>query len=200
MKKISKVIYAALLATSMFACSTKETANSKTVTTTYEPESFEADMSGYEWIEGDIAEYKEMSLVEICNVVDNKGSGLFYFGYDTCQWCKRALPELNKVLQEYDFTTYYINVHSTKFTPTNEEIEMVMEKIDDALEHDESGEAIFYVPLVVGIKDGKVVGHQVSLVDDYVAKDINDPNDQMNDAQKKELQDIYRAIIEKIVD
>ena len=52
-----------------------------------------------------------------------------------------------------------------------------------------------YVPMVVGIKDGKVVGSHTALVDSF---EIKDETSQMNDKQKKELQDIYTDIILKV--
>ena len=199
MKKLMKCLLALVLLF-LTACSSGGASGSKTITSTYTPESLDVDMSHYEWIVGKVAQYRETSLMEASKTIENGGSGLFYFGYDTCDWCGRALPELNKVLNDYDFVTYYVNVHSENYSPTEEDIQHFMKLIDSELDHDANGEAIFYVPLVLGIKNGKVTGSHTSLVDSYVAVDIKDPNDQMSDASKLELQQIYRDIINKTVD
>ena len=54
-----------------------------------------------------------------------------------------------------------------------------------------------YVPFVVGIKNGEVVGSHISLVDDFT---IESESSQMSDSQKQELQDIYADIILKVAD
>ena len=67
----------------------------------------------------------------------------------------------------------------------------------DVKTDEETGEKEMYVPMVVGIKDGKVVGSHTALVDSF---EIKDETSQMSDKQKKELQDIYTDIILKVAD
>ena len=51
-----------------------------------------------------------------------------------------------------------------------------------------------YVPEVVAIKDGEIVGHHLSLVDSFDGSKQNE----MNEDQKSELQNIYVELIKKL--
>ena len=58
----------------------------------------------------------------------------------------------------------------------------------------EDGEPVMYVPEVVAIKDGKIVGHHLSLVDSFDSSVQNE----MNEDQKLELINIYLDMIKKL--
>lgn len=52
---------------------------------------------------------------------------------------------------------------------------------------------------MIGVKNGKLAEYHVSLLDSFeLSKD--DPNKQLSDAQKQELQDIYRNIAKSVAD
>ena len=172
----------------------------KTITNSVEVTNVPVDFSHYEFLEGELANYVEIPMSEVAKIIKGKGSALIYFGYNTCDWCNRAIPELNKVLLDYDFTTYYVDAHSENYTFTNDDIDELYEVIDETLYTGKDGEKGLYVPHVIGIKNGEIVGYHTSLTDDYHPVNISDPKDQMTDEQKKELQKIYRDIIEKTVD
>lgn len=193
---IKKLIGLLVFSLLLVGCGSSSNGNAKkTITNTVEVETSPVDISHYEFLEGELADYVELPIYEVANIINNGGSALIYFGYETCDWCNRAIPELNKVLLDYDFTTYYVNAHSEKYTFTDADIDALYEAIKDTL-----NDGTLYVPHVIGIKNGEIVGYQTSLVDSYHPEDISNPNDQMSDAQKEELQKIYREIIEKTVD
>lgn len=155
------------------------------------------DMSGYSWITGDVGDFYKVSIDESLRLFSEKGTGVIYFGYVGCPWCERAVPELNKVMVELNLPVYYVDA---SIKPSDETYDELISYVGDDLKKDDSGEPQFYVPYVVGVKDGKITKSQIALVSDYTIKDTSDPNDQMNDAQKKELQDIYRSIFESVAD
>lgn len=191
------IIFALLIS----GCGSKEEeVTSKTITNSVEVENVPADLSHYTFLEGELADYVEIPMSSVATLIKGGGSALIYFGYNTCDWCNRALPELNKVLLDYDFTTYYVDAHSEHYSFTKEDIDELYDVIYDTLYTDSSGEKGLFVPHVLGIKNGEIVGYHTSLVDSYHPKDISDPNDQMTEDEKKELQEIYRDIINKTVD
>ena len=175
--------------------STSEEQKQLTITSAVELDSERNDMSGYSWITGEKGVYNEVSLRESVRLFAENGTGVIYYGYVGCPWCERAIPELNKVMVELNLPVYYVDASHRD----DEAYDALLPYVQDDL-REEEGEPVFYVPYVVGVKNGKIVKSQIALVSDYSNKDTSDPTDQMNDSQKKELQDIYRSIFESVAD
>ena len=156
--------------------------------------STKADMSGYKWIGSDQADFEETTVSEVMKMFSEKGSGILFFGYTGCKWCQRAVPELNKVAREMDVKVYYVDA---SIQPDETQYNQLVGYLSDILDTDDKGQKEFFVPLVVGVKNGKIVGHHQSLVDGF---NPQSDEDQLSDAQKDKLDDIYRDIILKTAD
>lgn len=155
-----------------------------------------ADMSGYEYLSEPIAEFREITLEESIRFFKEGGSGILYYGKDDCYWCNRAVPELNKVALEYGVPVYYVNTGIFPMPP-QETVKELVSYIEETFIVMEGEGPVFYVPEVIGVKQGKITGAHVSLVDSFEGT-IKDK--QLSDDQKKELQGYYRQIIEATVD
>lgn len=132
--------------------------------------------------------FVEISLEDSLRIFSEKGSGVIIWGYSTCYWCNRAMPELNKVAVDLGVKVYYVDANKGA---TDEEFMQLKEALDPVLEEDEDGEKVIYVPQMVAVKNGEIVGGHLSLVDSY----DEEVQDQLTDEQKEELQGIYRDII-----
>lgn len=170
-----------------------------TITNTVELESTPNDMSGYSWLVGEVGTFNEITLEESVRLFAEGGTGVIYYGYVGCEWCERALPELNKVMVELDLPVYYVDA---SVQPADDTYDNLLTYVGDDLKKDDSGEPAFYVPYVVGVKNGKLTESQIALVSGYSVKKPGtlDPSDQMSDAQKKQLQDIYKDIFRSVAD
>jgi putative bacteriocin transport accessory protein len=199
MKKILTCLLAVVLLAGCFnKTDSKKNTSSDTLTITNKVSltSTKADMKGYKWIRNDVADFQLISLKESLRMFEEGGTGILYYGYDECAWCNRAVPELNEVAKELNLTIYYVDA-SAKVE--KDDYKKLLEYIDPVLKVNSSGEKGFYVPAVIGVKNGKLVDYHVSLLDDFeLSKD--DPNKQLSDAQKQELQDIYRNIAKSVAD
>ena len=71
-----------------------------------------------------------------------------------------------------------------------------MEDLEDVLQKDDDGNPNFFVPLVVGIKNGKVTGSHTSLVSSFKPEG----NNQLSESQARQLRNEYLKIIEKTAD
>ena len=60
----------------------------------------ETNMSGYRWLEDDDPAFAQVTMTESFRIFEEKGTALILYSYDTCPWCNRAVPVLNKVLKE----------------------------------------------------------------------------------------------------
>jgi predicted bacteriocin transport accessory protein len=185
-----KVLAAAGLCLNMLAGCSTETK----ITSTVELNTTDAGMDAYQWITEPIGDFRKVTVSEALRLFDEKGSGILYLGYPGCPWCERAVPILNEAVNEKKVTVYYI---CTKDPFDADEFDTLKDDLYDAMPVDADGNRDFYVPMVVGIKKGAITGHHTSLVDDF---QINSSEDQMSDAQKKKLKDLYLDIIARTAD
>jgi len=138
---------------------------------------------------------------EVYDVLE--GTGVIYLGYPECPWCRNLVPELIASAKKVSVSKiYYINMHDERNSlKLNDEGEIVtekegtegynklVEKLNDVLPvyeglNDDSIKRI-YVPLVIFVKDGKVIGTHLSTLDSQ-----EDPFTELTDDQKKELKSI----------
>ena len=131
---------------------------------------------------------KYLSNKELDKLLDG-GTGILYFGYDSCPWCRNIVPVLIDVVKDNDIKTInYVDIHKNDISKTK-----VLEKLSEYLRENDEGKKIIAVPDVYVIKDGKVLGHHIGTVESY-----HDPYSGMNDVQIKELKDIYNDMIKEI--
>ena len=196
--KKQKHILTAIVSAVMVLCGCSAPAEPKTaeITNPVDIKYQKADMSGYEYLSEPIAEFREITLEESIRFFKEGGSGILYYGKDDCYWCNRAVPELNKVALEYGVPVYYVNTGISPMPP-QETVKELVAYIEETFIVVEGEGPVFYVPEVIGVKQGKITGAHVSLVDSFEGT-IKDK--QLSDDQKKELQGYYRQIIEATVD
>ena len=120
-----------------------------------------------------------------------KGTGIIYFGFPSCPWCRNMIPVLFDVAKENNVNTiYYVNPRELK--SNTEEYNKLLEILNPYLEESDGGK-VLYVPDVYFIKDGKVVGHHLSTVESQT-----DPRISLNEEQVKELSSIYQELLNKM--
>lgn len=117
---------------------------------------------------------------EVLSTLESE-TGIFYFGYPDCPWCRNIVEVLVSVSNELDVPIYYIDVHKLKDSGT------LISYLSDYLTETEDGSKKLYVPDVYFVKDGEIMMHHVSTVESY-----KNPYLGMNDEQKEELASIYK--------
>jgi len=158
---------------------------------------------------------KYSSLKETIEVLEN-GTGLIYFGFPNCPWCRGMLPVLLDVVHcsclenvlYVDMTDMrdvfeVIDGKIVKKQEASEEYYKLLEIMDEILseytiEKDgqiyEVGEKRIYVPLVVGVKNGEIVGafETIELEEGQTAFDT------LSEKQENEYRTNFEQIIEEI--
>lgn len=115
-------------------------------------------------------------------------TGVVYFGYPTCPWCRNIVPILTNVLTNSKIDTlYYVNVESVS-------TEGVKDILEEYLKEDAQGNKRLFVPDVYFIQDGKIQDHHRGTVSSY-----KNAFKGMNEEQKQELSEIYQEGIENIL-
>lgn len=155
---------------------------------------------------------KYASFEELIDLLD-KGTGVIYFGFPECPWCRNAVPSL---LEAADSTgieqIYYFNavdIRDQKTLDANGEVittkegtkeyKELLKKLDkyllpyDGL-NDESIKRLYF-PSVYFIKDGVVIGKHIDTVESHT-----DASKELNEKQKLELKGIYENYMMEILD
>lgn len=148
------------------------------------------------------------SAKEIVETLKN-GTGLIYLGFPNCPWCRNSVNVLQYVntneilyLDVTDHRDSYevIDGELTKTKEGTKEYYEILELLDSILTDYEvdglnTNEKRIYVPLVVGVKDGKIVGYHADTVD---LDEGQTPYDLLTDKQQNELKLIYDEINAKV--
>lgn len=166
--------------------------------------------------EDNIIKYSNFS--EILDLLED-GTGVIYFGFPECPWCRNAVPVLLDAASSTNLEKiYYVNVYDLRDTlelnendevvtkkKASEEYYELLEKLDNILLKYEltgsdgniydTGEKRLYVPLVLFVKDGEVVAYHNDTVESQ-----NDPFILLDDNQYNELYNIYLDGIHKVLD
>ena len=193
---MKKMMMAVLCLGMLVGCSSKTAASGSEVTITnpVELNTVTLDMSGYEWLNDSEPAFTEITLHESIRMFSEKGTGIVFYGFPGCSFCQRAVPEMNAVAKELGISIYYIDVTNNTLDADHKEddFDVLSGYISSVFVNDN-----FQVPEVIAVKDGEIVGNHLSLVDDFK---ITSDDSQMNDEQKKELQDIYKGLIDLVKD
>lgn len=154
------------------------------------------------------------SAEKIVDTLKN-GTGIIYLGYPKCPWCRNAVNVLQYLnvdeilyLDMYEQRdTYEVeNNELKKIKDGTDEYYEMLDLLSDILpdyEIEEDGQTYnvgekrIYVPLVVGVKDGKIVGYHMDVVD---LDEGQSPFDLLTEKQQEQLKEIYDGIKSKVYD
>lgn len=94
---------------------------------------------------------------EIIDILEN-GSGIIYLGFPECPWCQTYTVYLNEVAKDNSIEKiYYLNIKEMRSSNT-ENYQKIVLLLDSVLETDENGNKRIFVPQVVFVKKGEIVG------------------------------------------
>ena len=85
------------------------------------------------------------------------GTGVVYLGFPECPWCQGYVGYIEEIAKKTNVSkVYYLNVLDIRKNNTKEYQEIVS-ILNDYLDYDEEGKKRVYVPLVIAVKDGKII-------------------------------------------
>ena len=164
---------------------------------------------------------KYSSYDEIFEVLES-GTGVIYFGFPECPWCRNLVPVLtDSALENGIKTVYYLNIledrdikelkttgtgkkKKTTIVTTKEgtpEYHKLLGILADFMSeykglNDESIKRI-YLPTVVFVKDGKILGTEDSL-ESYAKRVDGNAYEPMNTEEKAALAKVFKTYYTKI--
>lgn len=141
----------------------------------------------------DIDESNPIKYVTINDIEQllTDGTGVIYFGFPSCPWCRNIIPVLFDVANKNNYKTiYYLNPRELKSDTNN--YNKLINLLSDYLE-ELDGNKVLYVPDVYFVKNGTIVGHHLSSVESQT-----DPKVALTESQVEELSNIYQQLFNKI--
>ena len=120
------------------------------------------------------------------------GTGVIYFGYSTCPWCRSVIEVLDKVVSDSSIKISYYDTKSSNYN--NYFKENIIPYIENYLRRDSSNNKKLYVPDVYFIKNGKILGHHIGSLESH-----SDPYKELSNKEKKELMKIYKSLLEEVI-
>lgn len=142
------------------------------------------------------AEYHEVAknnvfvyrnIDEIINILE-KGTGIVYLGFPECKWCQRYTKYLNEVAMDMGISKiYYYNIREDRKLNT-ENYHKIVSILENYLQNDEEGNKRIYVPSVIALKKGEIVGFDDETAWDTKGFETPDEywnRDEVNDLKEK---------------
>ncbi len=153
---------------------------------------------------------------EMIDILENK-TGVIYFGFPTCPWCRSLLPILEKAAKSQGIgEVYYLNIYEIRSTLSlDENNKVITEKegsedyyrildllkdylTDYTLSKDgksiKTDEKRLYAPTVVVVDNGKIVGFHEGTLSEAQPTGY----EKMTDEEKEQLQKILEDMMSKI--
>lgn len=134
------------------------------------------------------------NLDEINKILEN-GTGVVYLGFPECPWCKGYIPYLNEVaINEHLDKIYYFNILNDRKNNTSG-YKKTVQLLNDYLKYDNEGNKRIYVPAVIAVNNGKIVGFDDE--SSFDTKGYETPEEYWKnedlDGFKKRLSDMIKA-------
>lgn len=97
------------------------------------------------------------SVGETIDILES-GTGIVYLGFPECQWCEAYVVYLNEVAKENNISEiHYYNIREDR-SNNSEDYQKIVSLLEEYLTLDEDGAPRIYVPAVIFVNDGTIVG------------------------------------------
>lgn len=160
-------------------------------------------------LENNNVKYKNVN--EIIDILKS-GTGVIYFGFPECPWCRNLVPVLVNTLNEYTVPFYYYNaydIRDNKHLDENgnivvdkegtEEYYELVDVLKDYLGEysglNDSSIKRLYFPTIVFVKEGKILYTHIGTLDSQ-----ENPYIELSEEQQNELSNIISKYATKVYD
>ena len=137
-------------------------------------------------------EFKEISFDDAVAFFEDGKTGLIYFGFPNCPWCKDVVPVLDQEAKEADQEVLYVRTRddNKERLYTDEQKEEIIPYLEEYMSENDEGELTLYVPLVVYVENGKAKEGHVGTVEGHDAHER-----EMTEKEQQELQETLHEIV-----
>jgi len=139
--------------------------------------------------------YKDVE--EIIKILEN-GTGVIFLGFPECPWCQAYAPILNEVADTEGLEKIsYFNIYEDRKNNT-ENYQKIVKLLSSYLPYDEDGNKRVYVPVVITVNKGEIIGY-----DDETAYDTlgyEEPSEYWTEERINNLKNKLSTMITEVVD
>lgn len=133
---------------------------------------------------------------EIIKILEH-GTGAVYLGFPECPWCQSYVPILNEVADiEGLEKIYYLNIFEDRKNNT-EDYQKIVEILSDYLQYDEEGNKRVYVPAVIFVSNGEIIGFDDET--SYDTKGYEKPEDYWTDNEVSDLKKRLTEMMSQVI-
>ena len=124
------------------------------------------------------------------------GTGVVFLGFPSCPWCQRYAKYLNEVAKEKGIKKIYYHDTYDDWQNNTDDYQKITSILSDHLQYDNDGKRHLYVPDVVFVKDGVIVGNDYE-TSKYTAG-ANTPDEYWTEARVVDLKDRLGSFMELV--
>lgn len=131
---------------------------------------------------------------EIINILE-EGTGIVYLGFPECKWCQQYVVYLNEVAKDRNVSKiYYYNIRKDRENNTKN-YQTIVNLLQDYLPEDEEGNPRIYVPAVIFMSVGNILGFDDETA--YDTKGFDDPSDYWTEDKVSDLKERLNSYLDK---
>ena len=138
--------------------------------------------------------FKYATMDEVINTLED-GTGIVYLGFPECKWCQQYVVYLNELAEDRNISQImYYNIRQDRQDNT-EDYQTIVNLLKDYLTDDEERNPRIYVPAVIFMSNGEIIGF-----DDETAYDTNgydDPSEYWTEEEVNDLKDRLNSYLDK---
>ena len=137
------------------------------------------------------------NIDEIIKILEH-GTGVVYLGFPECPWCQAYVPILNEVADiEGLEKIYYYNIYEDRKNNTDS-YQKIVNIIGDYLQYDDEGNKRIYVPAIIVVFEGKIIGFDDETA--YDTKGFEKPEEYWTEEEVSNLKKKLTTMISEVVD
>ena len=141
--------------------------------------------------------YVYKDIEDIIKILEH-GTAIVYLGFPECPWCQAYVPILNEVADTEGLEKiYYYNIYEDRKENT-ENYQKIVSILNDNLRYDDEGNKKIYVPAVIAVSEGEIVGF-----DDETAYDTlgyEEPSDYWIEERTTNLKLKLSQMVNQVID
>lgn len=124
-----------------------------------------------------------------------EGTGIVYLGFPECKWCQQYVVYLNEVAKDRNVSKiYYYNIRKDRENNTKN-YQTIVNLLQDYLPEDEEGNPRIYVPAVIFMSVGNILGFDDETA--YDTKGFDNPSDYWTEDKVSDLKERLNSYLDK---
>lgn len=136
-------------------------------------------------------------IEEIIKILEH-GTGVVYLGFPECPWCQAYVKTLNEVADiEGLEKIYYFNILEDRKNNT-EKYQEIVNILNDYLQYDNEGNKRVYVPAIISVVEGEIVGFDDETA--YDTKGFEKPEEYWTEEEISDLKIKLTDMMDKVLD